>query len=343
MQFPSLPSIFPLLFLYRYFLCKGPIMSSPCLSYLLEGKWPAHLSFRNPSTIILLPSIELTIMKSACSLISLFIITVQADVLFHKVDPNLLRFGNLETCGSVTLATIRSSSRIACANQCSLHLSCRAFLWIEMHRSCSQLSSPCKPTTSAIVTQMMKRQGLPSSRTLRFKESKYLLTEEIGTFSEIQKKCASYGMYIWIPNTMEEATFVEQNIMSSLSKDYRFTFSDHYKVWIGVVDVPNGNCLLSDYVTPCPIEKYNDREPSSQNEQCTHFLEKADSVWRWNDILCDRSYHGICEGAVIWFRVTKLLFQFHSKTIVQTKWFFFIYLFIPISFIYYWTLSLCHC
>ena len=96
-------------------------------------------------------------------------------------------------------------------------------------------------------------------------------------------------MYIWIPNTQEEMTFVEQEIISKQSE----------QVWIGVVDKPNGNCLLSDYKTKCPFTKYAHfhGEPSGEVEECTRYKNPNKSLYWW-DIYCSESHLAVCEGAV---------------------------------------------
>ena len=95
-------------------------------------------------------------------------------------------------------------------------------------------------------------------------------------------------MYIWIPNTQEEMTFVEQEIISKQSED----------VWIGVVDKPNGNCLFSDYKTKCPFTKYGAKGANSEDQECTRYNKKEGTGWYRGDKQCSKSYPALCEGGV---------------------------------------------
>ena len=102
-------------------------------------------------------------------------------------------------------------------------------------------------------------------------------------------------MHLWYPNSEEEMRFVEQEILCQLPKEYvRGAGIIEFILWIGVIDKPNGNCLLADEVTKCPVTNYYPGEPSYEYEPCTLYWYGNGTI-SWNDVRCELSYYGLCE------------------------------------------------
>lgn len=137
---------------------------------------------------------------------------------------------------------------------------------------------------------LIRRPDYPKELTWDFQGSRFLLTKENGTFEEMQAVCASFGMYIWLPNSHEKLSFVEQEILRKLSPPYK-TFN----VWIGVHDKPNGNCRFPDKVTKCPITKYYGEQPKFEREECVHYHNVSGEL-KWNDVICGLPYFALCES-----------------------------------------------
>ena len=146
-----------------------------------------------------------------------------------------------------------------------------------------------------MIKSLQTRGGL----TWRFKGSTYTVTPEKGSFNETREACARYGMYLWTPDSQEEAEFVYQTILNNLNSSYYHITTDGNRVYkylyIGVIDRPNDNCLLVDFETPCPIKNYGPGEPSQGHEECTTMLKKK-GTFMWNDIPCNKQRYGLCEG-----------------------------------------------
>lgn len=250
------------------------------------------------------PFISLSI--HSIHIVSLAILVADADVFFDIPETNLLRFGGLLDCDSETLATTVPSDPILCARRCVAEQRCRALLWNDIDRRCSQLRSPCKlATSSEVVTQLVKRYRPVHRKSWNFQGSRYVLTKKIGQFTEMQKVCARKGLYAWIPNNHEELNFVQESILNSLSSRYFLAskWSEMeilYRVWIGIVDKQNEGCLLLDYKTRCPVSKYDLGQPNGADEECVHYWKKNGS-WFWHDNLCSAQFSLLCEGRRYWF------------------------------------------
>lgn len=229
-------------------------------------------------------------------LLSIILSPVSANVVFDITDPDFFRFGEtvLNSCGSVTLSTAASLDPLNCAHECSSEERCHAFLWSEGDHMCSHISTPCKPTSSEVV-QMVRRQEHPTSLTWYFKGSKYILTKKESNFAMMHHECAQYGMYLWAPETREEMRFVEQNILSQLSSDYKTTIKGEveYNIWIGVI-IRDEVCFLSDLNTKCPIRKaFKDNVRVIQD--CVQFVE-TEGHFQWKNVSYFKVFHGLCEG-----------------------------------------------
>ena len=106
-------------------------------------------------------------------------------------------------------------------------------------------------------------------------------------------------MYVWLPDSQEEIAFVEEKIIRNLTKLLFAEKGYSHNVWVGIVDKPNGNCLLQDLITKCPVTNYLDGEPNDWKgrvQECvcykqTRFLGRA-----WDDVLCTKEFHALCEG-----------------------------------------------
>ena len=102
---------------------------------------------------------------------------------------------------------------------------------------------------------------------------------------------------MWVPDSQEKIDFVKNTIMAPLSGSYKFTLflgPTYYRVWIGVHDKPNGNCVLPDFKAKCPIEAYQGGEPNGGDEECAIYGNNL----KWNDFKCNDNFHGLCERAV---------------------------------------------
>lgn len=233
---------------------------------------------------------------------SLAILIAEADVFFDIAETNLLRFGGLLDCDSETLATVAPSDPIFCARGCIADHRCRALLWRDIDRRCSQLRSPCKlATSSEVVTQLVKRYWPihKNSQSWDFQGSRYILTQKNGNFLNMQKVCARKGLYAWIPNNHEELSFVEEKIFNSLSSKYssesKNATGTPYRVWFGIVDKQNAGCLLLDYKTKCPVSKYDQGQPNGEDKECVQYWKKKGG-WFWHDNLCSDKFFILCEG-----------------------------------------------
>ena len=207
------------------------------------------------------------------------------------------RFG---PCDSVTLSTLTPSSRQRCAVTCSSDTRCSAFYHSEALDRCSLLTSPCAaPSSLETARVMIKSLQTPGSLTWRFNRSTYTVTPEKGSFDEMREACARYGMYLWTPDSQEEVDFVYRKIFNNLTSSYYAYNANNnrydYKLHIGVVDRPQGNCLLVDFATQCPIRNYASGEPNYGSEECTDVF-KANENFMWNDVACHLQRYGLCEG-----------------------------------------------
>ena len=265
---------------------------------------PSHASFLCLLAFCLHSLSEhLTINMSAafalCLLLLFVIKAAQGSALFDPIDSSFVRFGKIKSCASVTLHTLPFTDPLSCAVACGVDPRCRAMFHDRASLRCLLLDTPCSmPSTEDTHRVMVRRQQL-SQPTWSFKESKYILTTTKGSFAEMQEECARFGMYVWIPNTQEELTFV-QNKGFGLPSQYKQVISPtltNIKVWIGVMDRPNGNCLLPDLATKCPVTNYDvaHDEPYRNVDECTNFWSRNGTIF-WNDITCDTKYYAICEG-----------------------------------------------
>ena len=147
---------------------------------------------------------------------------------------------------------------------------------------------------------MMRRLEHLSTKTWRFMGSHYMVTTTKGNFNQMKTACAARGMHLWYPNSQEEMRFVENEILCQLPKNYIGIpgWSDgkivEYGIWIGVINRPNGNCLLADGVTKCPVENYKYGYPREGNKKCTLFWWREGS-FHWGDVFCRYSFYGLCE------------------------------------------------
>lgn len=280
--------------------------SETLLSRLYQSdSWLAHpirfpRIFALDATTILTSALRLlTINMSAAFGLadSLFLLllfkTAQSSVIFERVDPDVIRFGGLTTCSSLTIQTVPSA--LSCARACFLHSRCRTFLYDKALSQCSLLERPCNMPVADDSLRIMTRRQL---ETWRFESSRYFVTSTKGTFSEMQVECARHGMYMWIPNSQGEMDFIT-NSAKGLSTTFKYveTTKIYYDIWIGVLDKPNGNCLLLDMTTPCPIKKYAPGEPNRNNEECNQFFERvATSAFEWDDTSCSKQFYAVCEG-----------------------------------------------
>lgn len=224
---------------------------------------------------------------------TLLSIRLLACDLFETVDPDVFRYGNLTSCAkavlgsSVTSIDRSLSSSLACAGLCSSFPACVAFLFDDR---CSLLSSVCKPEKQT-KRLMLRRKEYPSKLKWSFQRSKYILTQENGTFWDMQKVCARLGMYVWIPNTKAEMDFVENEVLKKLPEPYKI-----YKIWIGVLDRPNKQCKLPDESgTKCPVTNYAPDQPNYVFEECNQYLYKNGTL-AWNDLKCKLDYYALCEA-----------------------------------------------
>lgn len=144
----------------------------------------------------------------------------------------------------------------------------------------------------------------PSQKTWRYSGSEYIVTKEKGNFTQMTAACAALGMHLWYPNSNEEMRFVEREIYCYLSEEYYKIPSwgnnlVTYDIWIGVNDRPNGNCLLADGVTRCPVENYFPGEPSTAAEDCT-VIWYIYGKFSWADTrsVNSRDFYSLCEKEV---------------------------------------------
>ena len=226
------------------------------------------------------------------------LVAVRACVTFRNIGSygrKFTQFGLSRPCDSVTLSTLTPSSRHRCAVTCSSETRCSAFYHSEALDRCSLLSSPCAAPSSSETARVMIKT--PGGLTWRFNGSTYTVTPEKGSFNAMREACARYGMYLWIPDSQEEADFVYQKIFNNLTSPYRNADRNSYRYnfFIGVVDRPNGNCLLVDYATQCPIKNYASSQPNSGSEECTQVF-KLNGNFMWIDSKCHLDNYGLCEG-----------------------------------------------
>lgn len=223
--------------------------------------------------------------------------------IFERADFNAIRFSNLKNCDNQTLLTLSDADPLTCSVACGLHTRCIAFL-LSQESSCSLLSTPCKaPSSEQNLQMILLRREHPNSLTWHFNTSRYILTQENGTYDQMQALCMLYGMYLWVPDTQEELTLVENHILSNLPSQYLVNtgvWGIELRVWIGVVDKPQGNCKMPDLITPCPVTHYLDNEPSNSKSDCMIYKKMNSSAVRfgWNDVHCTIVNYGLCERTI---------------------------------------------
>lgn len=212
----------------------------------------------------------------------------------------ILSTPRLGTCPAKTLENVTSRSPVMCAAACNLHTNCHAFSYSKPN-ACELLSTPWRnPPTDKDQKLMMRQTESPKTRTWRFNGSEYKVTEKKGSFDESKSECASRGMHLWYPNSQNEIDFVEQEIVCQLPKEFMHMpgWSDgksfEANLWFGVIDKPNGNCLLADDATKCPVKKYHKGYPRKESFTC-HLILWRNDTFAWIDTSCNYQKFGICE------------------------------------------------
>lgn len=153
---------------------------------------------------------------------------------------------------------------------------------------------------------MMKRLDHPSKTTWRFNGSEYTFTSGKGNFNQGKVACSALGMHLWYPNSQEELQFFETRVLCDLcymSKDYYFV--DDYGIntiahnfWMGIIDRPNGNCLLADEVTRCSVKNYLPGQPNLGYQECPTYYWK-NGAFGWDDSACSYAgSYGFCEKEI---------------------------------------------
>ena len=132
-----------------------------------------------------------------------------------------------------------------------------------------------------------------------FKGFFYFMSQERGTFDEMGKVCARYGMYRWAPSSMEEAKFIERQILPNLKAPYskmdrhRRTY---FQFWVGITDKPNGNCTVTDLKIKCPVTRYAGRSPSYEHRECVVYRSVGGMTW--DDVGCYSHKFAFCKGSL---------------------------------------------
>lgn len=233
------------------------------------------------------------------------LVTNLTSILYEPLNPDLVNSAKLDMCASETLKNFTSRGRIECAAACAHDPACGALLFTEPNQ-CALLSTPWRSAaTTSLQSLMMRREAHPSKRAWLYGGSQYVLTNHTGFYNDIKTTCAAKGMHLWHPNSKAEMQFVEREIFCNLPKEsFWFVGFDNgeevvtFNIWLGVIDSPNGNCLLSDGVTKCPVENYYPGQPNSEYQECTKYWWR-NGLTAWDDSNCQRLRHGLCEKEVV--------------------------------------------
>lgn len=232
-----------------------------------------------------------------------FLLITTTGVVFDNIIqlPGVLHSAKVTSCTAQKLQTISPLDRASCALACGLAPLCHAFLHSEPDQ-CELLSSPWSSTPTEEGQTLMRRRLEKSTKmTWRFKGSQYIVTMEKGNFTQTKTACAARGMHLWYPSSQEEIRFVEKDILCNLDNDLQLvpTWDSNaiiFKILFGVIDRPNGNCLLSDGVTKCSVDNYFDSQPNKESQECTAYWWREER-FGWDDINCAPFFNasGLCE------------------------------------------------
>lgn len=179
---------------------------------------------------------------------------------FERVDRRLVAFATLPACSSVTLRAFPTHAKERCAVDCSQHPSCKAFL--ATPGLCMLMSDLCRAASVEATQQIMMRPS-PQLRRLypTHRRSMYRLTDSKGSYDHVRAMCEQYGMRLWVPDDLEELNAVETSLgLDNATADRVFfgrLFHVNWRVlnvFIGVRDIPQGNCITIDNTT-CPDRK----------------------------------------------------------------------------------------
>lgn len=265
------------------------------LAFVLPGQsdgLTTSTTCRDPQVAVRHIGGMLLLRRAALCSFALFCASVRACVEFLRVDPRLFRFGSPKACDAVTVGIQPHPFALGCAHACSADDRCFAFLHDEGAQRCRLLSAACKASTlEESLTVMVRLRDSPTGMAWRFHRSKFIIGSTVqDSFVRGQEACARYGMYMWLPDSVEKWEFFKQKINGSVTAPYSAT-----DLWIGVVDRPNDNCLLSDWKTKCPVKKYLTGEPNYQNQECTKVKTRNGEIGFY-DMLCSDKIHPLCEG-----------------------------------------------
>lgn len=243
------------------------------------------------------------------TLVSFFIINCRGCMEFQSVNSRTFAISSSRRQCDASLGTA-VLPELACALTCHRDRRCFAYRHSGFSQKCVLLEGPCSSASKEGNHRMMVK--VPNSPfTWRFDGSFYFLSQEKGTYDEMGKVCARYGMYRWAPTSLAEVEFIERAVLPLLGHPY--TYADpnsrtYYRFWIGITDRPNGNCTLTDLNIGCPVVRYPSSEPSHTDQECVCY-RKVSSQFQWDDINCNGLNFAFCEGLQPWFLV---IFVFQS-------------------------------
>ena len=147
-----------------------------------------------------------------------------------------------------------------------------------------------------------------TSNSFFFKNSVFAISAKLTQFE--QSACSQYdGMEPWVPSTRDEMTFVEQKILANLSSQFYsdkmtvipgthiIAMTRYFHIFIGVFDRPNGNCVLYDLSSNCPVTNYGTSQPAQSTWECTSYW-RTGSSYSWRDVLCSSDFYCLCRKRI---------------------------------------------
>ena len=165
------------------------------------------------------------------------------------------------------------------------------------------------PASAAERSRVMVRPVDASPGVLwRRKGRVYRLTVDKGSMESMRSECARYGMYLWIPDSKEEWSFVEEILTELIVKEQtkymmNLGYACEILIWTGLYNPSGSVCTLLDkQKSQCPFVDWRVGEPSLEDEKCVHFMTVTiDPATRFgglkaNDEKCQKDFYGLCEG-----------------------------------------------